>query len=401
MLKQSTMPRAYLSRISGIAKRHLARGATCLLLSIALAACGGGGGGNNNGSQGSSTGATTPSIATQPTNQTVTVGQTATFSVTANGTAPLSYQWQKGGVAISGATSASYTTPAVQASDNGTTFTVTVTNAAGSVSSSAATLTVTAAAVIPPTTLSCDHFPKTVTVSVNGTLQNYTQVCLIVQELAQVTPALSVSANIGNMFGHGDSADTLSMFVVYGRVVVTAADEGTATALAKSVVINTANGSVSSTPDHLDEPQFLGVDFEAFTNPSTNLTLTSNVGNQSVDNFNATLKLMASSGNVILRAVQGQVTANTHAGNIDAALSGSSWTGAGMSATTQSGNITVARPAGYQAAFTAKSDVGNASIDSQKANTADPTKPAIVTAGSGAPINLESKSGDVSVIPAK
>ena len=52
------------------------------------------------------------SITTQPASQTVTAGQTATFTVTATGTAPLSYQWQKNGAAISGATSSSYTTPA-------------------------------------------------------------------------------------------------------------------------------------------------------------------------------------------------------------------------------------------------------------------------------------------------
>jgi len=45
-----------------------------------------------------------PSISTQPTNQTVTSGQTATFSVAAAGTAPLAYQWKKNSVAISGAT---------------------------------------------------------------------------------------------------------------------------------------------------------------------------------------------------------------------------------------------------------------------------------------------------------
>ena len=44
-------------------------------------------------------------------NQTVTAGQTATFSVVAGGTAPLSYQWQKNGANISGATLPSYTTP--------------------------------------------------------------------------------------------------------------------------------------------------------------------------------------------------------------------------------------------------------------------------------------------------
>ena len=36
---------------------------------------------------------------TQPANQTVMVGQTATFSVTASGTGPLTYQWYKNGVA--------------------------------------------------------------------------------------------------------------------------------------------------------------------------------------------------------------------------------------------------------------------------------------------------------------
>src|SRR6266436_249797 len=53
-----------------------------------------------------------PTITTQPASQTVTAGQNASFSVTATGTAPLTFQWQKNGVAISGATSPSYTTPA-------------------------------------------------------------------------------------------------------------------------------------------------------------------------------------------------------------------------------------------------------------------------------------------------
>ncbi|TLZ35285.1 MAG: immunoglobulin domain-containing protein, partial [Gammaproteobacteria bacterium] len=58
-----------------------------------------------------------PTITTQPASQTVSTGQTATFRVTATGTAPLSYQWQKNGTAIGGATAASYTTPATTASD--------------------------------------------------------------------------------------------------------------------------------------------------------------------------------------------------------------------------------------------------------------------------------------------
>ena len=83
-----------------------------------------------------------PQITTQPANQTVAVGATATFSVVATGTGTLTYQWQKGGVAIAGATAASYTTSATASTDNGAVFTVVVSNAAGGTTSSPATLTV-------------------------------------------------------------------------------------------------------------------------------------------------------------------------------------------------------------------------------------------------------------------
>jgi hypothetical protein len=96
--------------------------------------------------------ATAPAIASQPTNQTVTAGQTATFSVTATGTAPLSYQWQKGTTAITGATSASYTMAATTTSDNGAQFSVVVRNSAGNITSTPATLTVNPEAVAPSIT---------------------------------------------------------------------------------------------------------------------------------------------------------------------------------------------------------------------------------------------------------
>ena len=85
-----------------------------------------------------------PTITTQPANQTVTVGQTATFSVTATGTAPLTYQWQKNGGNISGATAAGYTTPATVAGDSGAKFDVVVSNTVGNQTSTMVTLTVNA-----------------------------------------------------------------------------------------------------------------------------------------------------------------------------------------------------------------------------------------------------------------
>jgi hypothetical protein len=82
-----------------------------------------------------------PSITSQPSNQTVAAGQSATFTVAATGSQPLTYQWQRGTTNISGATGSSYTFTTA-AADNGATFRVIVTNSAGSVTSSAATLTI-------------------------------------------------------------------------------------------------------------------------------------------------------------------------------------------------------------------------------------------------------------------
>jgi PKD repeat protein len=83
-----------------------------------------------------------PTITSSPSNQTVTEGQTASFSVSATGTAPLSYQWQKDGADLPGATGTAYTTPPVSMADDGSTYRCVVTNSVGSETSSSATLTV-------------------------------------------------------------------------------------------------------------------------------------------------------------------------------------------------------------------------------------------------------------------
>jgi hypothetical protein len=90
-----------------------------------------------------SAGVTTPAITTAPASQSALVGASVTLGVTATGTAPLSYQWSKDGSAIANATSASLVFSAVAATDAGS-YTVTVSNSAGSVTSAAAVLTVNA-----------------------------------------------------------------------------------------------------------------------------------------------------------------------------------------------------------------------------------------------------------------
>ena len=82
-----------------------------------------------------------PTILTQPSPSTNYAGQTVTFSVLADGTAPLAYHWFEGTSAIAGATNAGLSFACVPA-DNGAVYKVVVANSVGSVTSSVVTLTV-------------------------------------------------------------------------------------------------------------------------------------------------------------------------------------------------------------------------------------------------------------------
>ncbi len=124
----------------------LAAFAVCALL--LMAACGGG----EDARQ-------VAAISTQPVDASVIEGSPASFSVTAVGSPPLTYQWHSsndGGTTfapISGATSASYVIAATALGENGMRLRVVVSNDQGGATSSMATLTVTAALVAPAITV--------------------------------------------------------------------------------------------------------------------------------------------------------------------------------------------------------------------------------------------------------
>ena len=105
-----------------------------------------------------------PSITSQPIAASVSEGQTASFAVTATGTAPITYQWRRNAVDIAGATAATYSLTATLA-DNGAAFSVSVRNSAGSVASNAALLTVAAPGTLPAITTQ----PTAAAVTAGGT----------------------------------------------------------------------------------------------------------------------------------------------------------------------------------------------------------------------------------------
>ena len=111
-------------------------GATAALTSACLiAACGGGGSDSSTPAAAKSP----PVLTSQPASATVLTSDTVTFTVVATG-ANLSYQWQKNGADIAGATSANYTTPAATYADSGAQYKVVVSNPDGSVTSASASL---------------------------------------------------------------------------------------------------------------------------------------------------------------------------------------------------------------------------------------------------------------------
>jgi hypothetical protein len=168
--------------------------------------------------------AAAPTITTQPANQMVLAGATATFTVVAAGTAPLTYQWKSGGTAISGATAASYTTPALTVANSGTSYTVVVTNSAGSVTSSAATVTVTATAVAPTITTQ----PHSVTVNDGST--------------ATFTVVASGTAPLSYQWKASGTAIAGATAASYTTPALTVANSGTS----YTVVVTNSAGSITS-----------------------------------------------------------------------------------------------------------------------------------------------------------
>jgi len=200
--------------------RHRLADVLCFLaVGLILAGCGG-------GVSTPGSGATAPTIATQPANQTVNAGQAATFSVTAAGTAPLSFQWRNGTTAISGATSASYTTPATTTSDSGSQFSVVVSNSAGSIASNAATLTVNAASAAPSIT----QQPANQTVSAGQT--------------ATFSVTATGTAPLSYQWQKGTTAISGATSANYTTPATTTADNGTQ----YGVVVSNPVGSVTSNP---------------------------------------------------------------------------------------------------------------------------------------------------------
>jgi 6,7-dimethyl-8-ribityllumazine synthase len=164
----------------------------------------------------------TPSISTQPQDQSVVQGQTANFNVVASGTAPLTYQWYyDSSIPISGATNATLTLGNVQPGNAGD-YSVVVANSAGSATSIVATLTVNIP--VPP---SISIQPQDLTVGEGETVE--------FDVAASGTAPLIYQWYFNSTTPVGDGTSTLTLSNV------TTSDAG-----GYSVVIDNSYGSITS-----------------------------------------------------------------------------------------------------------------------------------------------------------
>jgi len=161
-----------------------------------------------------------PVITTQPSSLAVTAGSTASLTVAATGSPPLTYQWRKDSVAISGATTAMLTVTNAQPSHGGS-YTVVVTNVFGSITSN-------------PAVLAVNVLPAITSQPINQTIATGQSVTFSVTATGSPTPVYQWRKDGANIAGATNPALTISN----ARPL----DSG-----AYSVLISNAAGSVTST----------------------------------------------------------------------------------------------------------------------------------------------------------
>lgn len=194
---------------------------------------------------------TAPVISGQPASQTVTAPATATFNVTATGT-NLTYQWFKRpsasgtASALSGATAASYTTPATSSTDNGSVFFVEVSSGTLKTSSSNATLTVNTTAA---PTITTQPIGRTVTAGSTATFSVVASGNSLTYQWQKAASGSSTFANIAGATASSyttpatTSTDNGAQF----RVVVTNASGSTTSSAASLTVSATATAPTITT----------------------------------------------------------------------------------------------------------------------------------------------------------
>jgi hypothetical protein len=257
-----------------------------------------------------------PLITVEPVSQSVAMGGSVTFSVTASGNEPLSYAWYRNSASIAAATNSSYTTNNVQFADSGSQFFCVITNVYGNVTSSIATLTVCSPPSISSEPTNVSVLPggtAILSVGVFGTGPFSYQWQLNGTNLPNGIITTVAGNGSPDYSGDGGAATNASLY--WPTAVALDASDGVLIADEQNNVIRkvTANGIVTTAAGNGS------AGYSGDGGPATNASLSYPDGVASDGSGNL---FIADSGNNVIRKVDPNGTITTTAGNSSAGYSG-------------------------------------------------------------------------------
>jgi DUF4097 and DUF4098 domain-containing protein YvlB len=174
--------------------------------------------------------------------------------------------------------------------------------------------------------------------------------------------------------------------VVRSRVQATANTDADARRLAAGVRIDTASGTIRPQgPDTSGREESWSVSFDISVPRNAMLTLNTNNGGISIDDFRGSAKFHAKNGGITLNNVGGDLHGETTNGGVNVDVAGDHWDGSGLDVETRNGGIRLNLPKGFSAELEAGTTHGSVNIDFPVAVQGRIGRHLETTLGSGGP----------------
>lgn len=185
--------------------------------------------------------------------------------------------------------------------------------------------------------------------------------CEVREETISGVNPLDVDAgrNGGIRIRGWDRGDVL----VRAKIVGYAETEAEARRVVSGVRLVTAGGSVRADGPDGGRDAHWSVSFEIQVPRAALMTLTTNNGGISIEDFQGTAKFRARNGGVRLNNVSGDIRGQTTNGGVNIDLTGDRWDGAGLDVETHNGGIRMTVPEHYSAALETGTTNGGVKID--------------------------------------
>ena len=266
---------------------------------------------------------TAPAVTTQPSSQTVSAGNSVTFTAAAGGSPAPTVQWQvstDGGTAfgnIPGATSSSYSFTA-QTTDNGHQFRAVFSNSCGSATSNAATLTVTSVTTSTTTSTSSTSATATST-STSTTSTSATSTSSTTSSSATTSTTTSTASSSTSSTSSGTSTSASS---TTSSATTSSSTSTTSTGTATSS--STSTSSTSTTSSTTTSTSSTTASTSTRSSTSTSTTSTSSTSSTATSSTTSTASATSSTTSSASSSSASSTTASSSSSSSSASASSSS-----------------------------------------------------------------------------